>query len=459
MKDVMQNTAKNNNMDEFVGTLQKLARSNNWIEPEWFDRLGVKRGLRNKDGTGVLVGLTQIGEVHGYIMKEGEKIPDYGKLYYRGVNIEDIVQGCAADGRFGFEEVCFLLLFGKLPTRSELETFNEILWSNRRLPDGFMEDMILKAPSHNIMNKLARCTLASYSYDEDPDDMSLQAVLCRSIKLIARFPAFVAYSYQAKCHYFMDKSLYIHLPKKGLSTAECFLHMIRPDSSYTQEEAEILDLALILHAEHGGGNNSTFTTRVVTSTGTDTYSAIAAGIGALKGPKHGGANLKVTEMIEDIKANVPNWHDEAALRDYLVRILKKETFDKAGLIYGMGHAVYTLSDPRAVLLKSKAKELAALKGMEEEFALYDTIERISPGLFSEVKGSEKALCANVDFYSGFVYKMLGIPSDLYTPLFAIARVPSWCAHSMEEQISGGRIIRPAYQTLKQINEYKPLGER
>ncbi|HOB19927.1 MAG TPA: citrate/2-methylcitrate synthase [Candidatus Atribacteria bacterium] len=446
-------------MDEFVSVLQKLAHSNNWIEPEWYDKLGVKRGLRNKDGTGVLVGLTQIGEVHGYIMKEGEKIPDYGKLYYRGVDIEDIVEGCVADGRFGFEEVCFLLLFGKLPTESELDTFNQILWSNRRLPNGFMEDMILKAPSPNIMNKLARCTLASYSYDESPDDMSLQAVLRRSIKLIARFPAFVAYSYQAKRHYYMDESLYIHLPKKGHSTAECFLHMIRPDSSYTREEAEILDLALILHAEHGGGNNSTFTTRVVTSTGTDTYSAIAAGIGALKGPKHGGANLKVTEMIEDIKANVPNWNDEAALRDYLVRILKKEAFDKTGLIYGMGHAVYTLSDPRAVLLKDKARELAALKGMEEEFALYDTIERISPELFAEVKGSDKALCANVDFYSGFVYKMLGIPSDLYTPLFAIARVPSWCAHSMEEQISGGRIIRPAYQTLKQINEYKPLHAR
>lgn len=459
MNNGIKNAARDENMNELVSTLQKLARSNNWIEPGWFEKLGVKRGLRNSDGTGVLVGLTQIGEVHGYVMNDGVKVPDHGRLYYRGINVEDIVKGCMADDRFGYEEVCFLLLFGKLPAEAELEAFNRILWNNRRLPDGFVEDMILKAPSPNIMNKLARCTLASYSYDENPDDMSLQAVLCRSINLISRFPAFVAYSYQAKCHYYLDESLHIHLPKEGLSTAECFLHMFRPDGSYTKEEAEILDLALILHAEHGGGNNSTFTTRVVTSTGTDTYSAIAAGIGALKGPKHGGANLKVTEMIDDIKVNVPNWHNEAALKDYLVRILKKETFDRAGLIYGMGHAIYTLSDPRAVLLKEKARELAALKGMNHEFALYDTIERISPELFAEIKGNGKALCANVDFYSGLVYKMLGIPSDLYTPLFAIARVPSWCAHSMEEQISGGRIIRPAYQTLKQINEYKPLSER
>jgi citrate synthase len=449
----------NNGRDELVARLYQFAADNNRIDPHLFDYYGVKRGLRNNDGTGVLVGLTQIGEVHGYIMDEGRRVPVEGRLRYRGINVEDIVESCQAENRFGFEEVCFLLLFGKLPDRSELETFKNILGESRSLPDGFVEDVILKGPSDNIMNKLARCILACYSYEDNPDDLSINSILCRCIDLIAQVPAFVAYSYMAKRHYRDNKSLYIHNPRGGQSTAECFLHMVRPDSSFTRLEAETLDLALILHAEHGGGNNSTFVTRVVTSTGTDTYSAIAAGVGSLKGPKHGGANAKVMEMIDDIKANVPNWENEQAVRDYLIKILKKEAFDRTGLVYGMGHAVYTLSDPRAVLLKKKAEELSKVNQMENEFALYDTIERITPELFAELKGNGKDLSANVDFYSGFVYKMLGIPADLYTPIFAIARIPSWCAHSLEELISGGRIIRPAYRTLIQIKDYKPLNER
>jgi citrate synthase len=453
------NNGSNNGRDELVKRLYKFAAENNKIDPHLFNYYGVKRGLRNEDGTGVLVGLTQIGEVHGYIMDEGHKVPVEGRLRYRGINVQDIVSSCQAEGRFGFEEVCFLLLFGKLPTRKELETFNNILGESRVLPEGFVEDVILKGPSNNIMNKLARCILACYSYEDNPDDLSIDKVLCRCIDLIAQSPAFVAYSYMAKCHYRDNKSLYIHNPKGEQSTAECLLHMIRPDCQFTRLEAEILDLSLILHAEHGGGNNSTFVTRVATSSGTDTYSAIAAGVGSLKGPKHGGANAKVMEMIDDLKANVPNWENEGAVRDYLVKILKKEAYDRSGLVYGMGHAIYTLSDPRAVLLKKKAEELAKTKDMEAEFALYDTIERITPELFAEMRGNGKDLCANVDFYSGFVYKMLGIPADLYTPLFAVARIPSWCAHSMEELISGGRIIRPAYRTLKQISNYVPLDER
>ena len=452
--------AKTEDIDEFVSKLQRLAKANNWIEPHLFDLHGVKRGLRNNDGTGVLVGLTQIGDVHGYDVKDGIKIPEQGRLHYRGVDVVDIIRGCEADNRFGFEEVCFLLLFGKLPTEDELESFNKILSENRRMPEGFFEDMILKAPSPNIMNKMARCVLASYSYDHNnPDDNSMAAVLSRSIDLIAKFPAYMAYSYQTKKHYYEDESLHIHLPQDGQSTAESILYMIRPDSEFTREEAEILDLSLILHAEHGGGNNSTFATRVVTSTGTDIYSAIAAGIGSLKGPKHGGANLKVAEMIRNIKENVPNYDDEGALADYLVKILNKEAFDGAGLIYGMGHAVYTLSDPRSELLKEKAEKLAEKKGLQREYKLLETIENLSPELFSKVKGNCKELSANVDFYSGFVYEMLGIPADLYTPLFAIARVPGWCAHAMEELISGSRIIRPAYKTINQISEYKPLSER
>jgi citrate synthase len=448
----------NNGKDELVKSLYRFAAENNRLDPYLFDYYGVKRGLRNNDGTGVLVGLTQIGDVHGYNMINGKKVPAEGRLTYRGVNVEDIVENCQAEGRYGFEEVCFLLLFGKLPTKAELDTFTHILNTSRKLPDSFTEDVILKWPSKNIMNKLARCILSCYSYEENPDDMSVDKVLSRCIDLVAQVPVFVAHSYMAKRHYVDNLSLHIHHPKEDQSTAESLLHMIRPDGQFTRTEAEILDLALILHAEHGGGNNSTFVTRVATSSGTDIYSAIAAGVGALKGPKHGGANIKVMEMIEDLKANVPNWENENAVREYLIKLLKKEAFDRSGLVYGMGHAVYTLSDPRAVLLKKEAKKLAELYNMENEFYLYDTIERLTPQLFAELRGG-KELCANVDLYSGFVYKMLNIPMDLYTAIFAVARVPGWCAHALEELISGGRIIRPAYQTLVQIKDYKPLNER
>ncbi|NLC44813.1 MAG: citrate/2-methylcitrate synthase [Clostridiales bacterium] len=447
----------NNGKDQLVDNLYGFAAQNNYIDPHLFDYYDVKRGLRNNDGTGVLVGLTQIGDVHGYTMEDGVKVPAEGRLRYRGIDVEEIVQNCQSEGRFGFEEVCFLLLFGKLPNKEELATFNEILCVSRTLPDNFVEDVIFKGPSNNIMNKLARCILTCYSYEEAPDDMNINQVLSRCIDLIAQVPSFVAYSYMAKRHYMDNKSLRIHIPRDGQSTAECFLHMIRPDKQFTRTEAEILDLSLILHAEHGGGNNSTFVTRVATSTGTDTYSAIAAGVGSLKGPKHGGANAKVMGMVEDLKSNVPHWEREEAVREYLIKILNKDAFDRSGLVYGMGHAVYTLSDPRAVLLKKKAKELSILKDMENEYTLYDTIERVTSELFAERKGSP--LSANVDLYSGFIYKMLDIPEDLYTSIFAIARVPGWCAHAMEEQISGGRIIRPAYRTLIQIKDYKPLNDR
>nr|WP_257611881.1 citrate/2-methylcitrate synthase [Moorella thermoacetica] len=437
----------------------QLAEKNNRINPDLYEKYNVKRGLRNKDGTGVLVGLTEIGEVHGYILDEGERTPDHGRLLYRGIDIWDIVRGFQQEGRFGFEEVCYLLLFGELPDKKRLEEFTHLLAEHRSLPDGFVEDMILKAPSNDIMNKLARSVLAAYSYDPNPDDISIRNVLRQCIELIARFPIMVAYGYQAKAHYYENKSLYIHLPKTELSTAENFLYMIRPDNQYTSLEAELLDLALVLHAEHGGGNNSAFTVHVVSSTGTDTYSVIAAATGSLKGPKHGGANIKVMKMIEDIKNNVKDWHDEEELRNYLIKILRKEAFDRSGLIYGIGHAVYTLSDPRAVLLKQKAAELAREKDMEDEFGLYLAIEKMAPELFVAEKKVDKVVAPNVDFYSGFVYKMLNIPIELYTPIFAISRIAGWCAHRIEELVSGGKIFRPAYKNVLGKKSYIPLEQR
>ncbi|WP_027622218.1 citrate/2-methylcitrate synthase [Acetivibrio clariflavus] len=437
----------------------EIIKRNNHIQNEMFEKYNVKRGLRNADGTGVLVGLTEVGDVHAYIMDEGEKIPVEGKLRYRGIDIYDIVEGFISENRLGFEETCYLLLFGELPNKQQLDEFSQLLGSKRTLPDYFAEDMILKAPSKDIMNKLARAVLASYSYDENPDDTSIENTLRQCIELIARFPTMVAYGYQAKRHYHDRQSLFLHSPKPELSTAENILHLIRPDSTYTRSEVEILDLLLVLHAEHGGGNNSTFATRVVSSSGTDTYSAIAAAIGSLKGPKHGGANIKVMQMMENIKANVKNWSDEGEVSDYLVKILKKEANDGSGLIYGIGHAVYTLSDPRAVLLKRKAEELAKETGNEEEYNLFTTIERLAPEVFAKVKKSDKVVSANVDFYSGFVYKSLGIPVELYTPLFAIARITGWSAHLLEEHINGGRIIRPAYKNVKGKIPYKPLKDR
>ena len=446
-------------ISKIIGEWASLVDENCKIDPDFYSRYNVKRGLRNSDGTGVLVGLTEIGEVHGYIIDEGEKKPDYGRLGYRGIDVEDIVSGFQKEGRFGFEEVCYLLLFGELPNEKSLGTFNSVMGRYRVLPEGFTEDMILKAPSMDIMNKLARSVLASYSYDSNPDDTSVGNMLRQSLELIARFPVMVAYGYQAKSHYYGNKSLYIHNPRPDLSTAENILHLIRSDNQYTSTEAELLDLVLVLHAEHGGGNNSAFATRVVSSSGTDTYSAIAAAVGSLKGPKHGGANLKVMSMIENIKAAVSNWSDEEELSAYLAAILRKEAFDKSGLIYGMGHAVYTLSDPRCILLKEKAQRLARDTGRLDEFNLYESIERLSPRVFVREKGTGKDISANVDFYSGFVYSMLGIPPELYTPLFAVSRIVGWCAHRMEELAGVQRIIRPAYKSIVKGKKYTPLKER
>jgi citrate synthase len=442
-------------LDELTRDAEKMNR----IPLELYHKYSVKRGLRNEDGTGVLVGLTEIGDVHGYIIDEGQIVPVEGRLEYRGINITDITRGFQAEKRFGFEEACYLLLFGILPTRTQLEQFTTLLGENRALPNGFTENMILKAPSRDIVNKLARSVLVCYSYDPNPDELGLKNVLRQSINLIARFPTMVAYGYQAKSHYFDGKSLFIHRPQKNLSTAENLLHLVRPDSKFSQLEAETLDLALVLHAEHGGGNNSSFTTHVVSSTGTDTYSAIAAAVGSLKGPLHGGANLKVMEMMEDIKAQVKNWRNNDEVANYLAKILRKETFDGKGLIYGIGHAVYTLSDPRAVLLQDKAKELAAAKGRSEEYDLYERVARLSPEVFKQVKNSSKVVSPNVDFYSGFVYDMLHIPRDLFTPIFCIARIAGWCAHRIEELISGGRIIRPAYRMVLHNKEYVPMKDR
>ncbi|UCF98703.1 MAG: citrate/2-methylcitrate synthase [Spirochaetaceae bacterium] len=444
---------------DLLEELTRNAEKMNRIPLDLYQKYSVKRGLRNEDGTGVLVGLTEIGDVHGYIIDEGQIVPVDGRLEYRGINILDITRGFQAEKRYGFEEVCYLLLFGTLPNRQQLEQFTTLLGENRALPNGFTENMILKAPSREIVNKLARSVLVCYSYDPNPDELDLKNVLRQSIELIARFPTMAAYGYQAKSHYFDGKSLFIHRPQKNLCTAENLLHLIRADSKFTQLEAEILDLALVLHAEHGGGNNSTFTTHVVTSTGTDTYSAIAAAVGSLKGPLHGGANLKVLDMMEDVKSQVKNWQDDQEIADYLAKILRKETFDGQGLIYGIGHAVYTLSDPRAVLLKSKAKELAVEKGRSEEFNLYERVARLSPEVFSQVKNSSKVVSANVDFYSGLVYEMLDIPKELYTPIFCVARIAGWCAHRIEELISGGRIIRPAYRNVLHNREYLPIEQR
>ena len=427
---------------------------------ELFKQYEVKRGLRNDDGTGVMAGLTSIGSVIGYEMKDAKKIPIEGHLRYRGYDLTDLVRNCRAENRFGFEEVAYLLLFGELPDKQKLSDFSHLIGVLRPLPNGFTEDMILKAPSTNIMNKIGRAVLASYSYDPNPDDISVGNILRQSIALIARLPVMAAYGYQAKSHYHDGNSLYLHTPQKDLSTAENLLYMLRPDNKFTREEAEMLDVMLMVHAEHGGGNNSAFATRVVSSSDTDTYSAISAAIGSLKGPKHGGANAKVMGMMEEIKANVKNWNDDGEITDYLAKILRREAYDGSGLVYGMGHAIYTYSDPRCVLLKEKAEELVSLNPeYEAEFNLYKSIERLTPAIFAEVRKNSKVMCANVDMYSGFVYKMLGIPSEMYTPLFAIARIVGWSAHRLEEVIGCGRIIRPAYKSIIGAKEYTSINDR
>lgn len=441
-----------------LDTFQEVVLENTPIAPTAYNNYKVKRGLRNSDGTGVLAGLTNIGNVHGYIVSEDERVADEGRLSYRGINVADIVSACEKEKRFGYEEVCYLILFGKLPTKKELSDFCELMGALRPVAYDFREDVIMRCPSPNIMNKLARAVLTNYSYDPNPDDISLRNLIRQSMLLVARVPTMVAYSYQAKLHYYDGRSLYIHNPQPELSTAENFLYMIRNDNQFTQKEAEILDLAFILHAEHGGGNNSAFTTRVVSSSGSDTYSAIAAAIGSLKGPRHGGANEKVMGMIEDFKANIENIEDADQVAAYIEKTLNKETYDHSGLVYGMGHAIYTLSDPRAVMLKKKAGELAALTGYEKEFNLYCTIEELTPEIFARLRGP-KPMCANVDLYSGFVYKMLNIPPELYTPMFAIARMAGWCAHRIEEVLYGGRIIRPAYKSVCKNRPYTPIDER
>ncbi len=431
----------------------------NTIDRAEYAKYHCKRGLRNEDGTGVLVGLTEIGEVHGYIVDEGERVPIDGRLYYRGINVYDIVTGFETDGRFGFEETAYLLLFGALPNHKELAEFTDILGGKRELAEGFTENMVLRAPSPDIMNKIARSVLVAYSYDDNPEEPTARNIVRQSVELIARFPTFAAYAFQAKRHYYNGESLYIHPPQPGLSSAENLLQMVRSDRSYTPLEAETLDLALVLHAEHGGGNNSAFTVHVVSSAGTDTYSAIAAAVGSLKGVRHGGANARVISMMEDIKANVADWTSEVEVLEYLQKILRRETGDQSGLIYGMGHAVYTLSDPRAVLLKRKAQELATEKEQLAEFALYEMVARATPAAFRAVKGYHRPIAPNVDFYSGFVYSLLNIPNELYTPIFAMARIVGWCAHRLEEFLSQGRIIRPAYKSVVKRRAYEPLANR
>lgn len=444
--------------DEKLHALAQRIKENGRIDPELYEFHNVKRGLRNANGTGVLVGITKVGAVIGYEKIDGLKVPCEGRLYYRGINLFDIVNGFQSEKRTGFEETVYLLLFGALPNETELEDFRMMLEECRTLPRGYKEDVILKIPAPNIMNKLQRTVLTLYSYDKNPDDISVDNVLRQSIDLIAKLPLMAAYSYASKRHYFDHESLVIHTPKPGVGTAENFLYLIRPDGKYTQKEVELLDLLMVLMAEHGGGNNSSFATHVVSSTGTDTYSAIATAIGSLKGPKHGGANRVVAEMVDDIKKNVSDYNDEEQLRNYLKQILAKKTFDKKGLIYGLGHAVYTLSDPRAIILKDKAKELAEAAGNMKEYRLIADIERIGCELLNAKVKSDNKMAANVDLYAGFVLDTLGIPEELYTPLFAISRIAGWSAHRLE-QILDEKIMRPAYVTLGDETPYIPLHER
>ena len=441
------------------GICQQYAKYDR-VDPSLYERYGVKRGLRNSDGTGVMAGITQIGNVLGYYMQDGEKLPMEGQLIYRGIDVKDLIHGFVSENRFGYEESAYLLLFGSLPTRDQLDEFRRILSHFRSLPINFTEDMILKAPSRDVMNKLARATLALYSYDTDSENRALESEMLKAIQLIARYPVIVAHAFATKRHYFDNDSLYLHRPQEGLSVAENFLYSVRHDNQFTEDEAHLLDLCLVLHMEHGGGNNSAFACRVLSSSGTDIYSAIAAAVGSLKGPRHGGANMKVMEMFSHIEKDVTDWKDDDALSAYLEKLLRGEAGDGSGLIYGMGHAIYTLSDPRAVLLKQFARKVAEKKGMLDEFELFESVERLTPGIFQRVTGDKKVMCANVDMYSGLVYKMMGIPPELYTPLFAIARIVGWCAHRVEEVYNPyGRIIRPAYKAICPKQDFVPLDQR
>lgn len=447
------------NIIKFVDEGTKKYTENDKIDQELFTKLNVKRGLRDKNGVGVLAGLTTVSSILSSKVVDGSSVPCDGKLSYRGYDINDLVKGASSENRFGFEEAAYLLLFSELPKKDELDRFNEVLGYLRKLPTNFVRDVIMKASSGDIMNSLTRSILTLASYDSKATDTSMSNVLLQCLKLIAEMPMLAVYAYHAYNHYERDDSMYIHRPDPKLSTAENILRLLRPDMSYTETEAKVLDIALMLHMEHGGGNNSTFTTHVVTSSGSDTYSVMAAALSSLKGPKHGGANIKVIEMMDDLKTSVGDISDEEQVKDYLKKLLHKEAFDKKGLIYGMGHAVYSLSDPRERVLKSFVEALAAEKGRQDDFALYAMVERLAPEVIAEERRIYKGVCPNVDFYSGFVYSMLNIPHELYTPIFAIARVVGWSAHRMEELVNVDKIIRPAYKSVAESREYAALEER
>jgi len=459
MEDRRMNTNNYSEITPEILELSNLCQETSKINPELYTKYEVKRGLRDINGKGVLAGLTDIAEIRSYTVVDNDMIPCEGKLFYRGIDVEEIVDGFIKEERFGFEEVTYLLLFGSLPTKQELISFSKTLSDYRTLPPSFVRDVIMKAPSNDMMNTLARSVLTLYSYDDSADDISIANVLRQCLQLISLFPLLSVYGYQAYSHYHDGNSLIIHAPLPELSTAENILRILRPNNKFTAFEAKVLDIALVLHMEHGGGNNSTFTTHVVSSSGTDTYSAIAASLGSLKGPKHGGANIKVVKMFEDIKATVKDWEDEVAVEKYLRALLKKEVFDKAGLIYGMGHAVYSLSDPRANIFKGYVERLSKEKNRTDEFKLYSMVERLAPKIIGEERQIYKGVSANVDFYSGFVYSMLDLPSELFTPIFAIARIVGWSAHRIEELVNSGKIIRPAYKNVAKHKAYKPISER
>ncbi len=447
---------------EITPEIEKLAQQaiqNSAIPSSLFSELKVNRGLRDLNGNGVLTGLTEISEIQSSQVVNGEKVPCEGKLFYRGVDVEQIVAGFIAEHRFGFEETIYLLLFGRLPGKDDLAAFQNLLSGYRTLPTNFVRDVVMKAPSADMMNTLARSVLTLYSYDANALDTSVENVLRQCLQLIALFPQLAVYGYQAYSHYACGNSLFIHSPQPQLSTAENILHMLRADCSFTETEARVLDLALVLHAEHGGGNNSTFTMHVVTSSGTDTYSAVAAALSSLKGPRHGGANIKVVRMFEDMEQSISDWTDEEAVADYLRRLLHKEAFDRSGLIYGMGHAVYSLSDPRANVFKGYVEQLSKEKGRTEEYKLYSLVERLAPQVIADERKIYKGVSANIDFYSGFVYSMLDLPQELYTPIFAISRIAGWSAHRIEEIVNAGKIIRPSYKSVAERREYKKLADR
>ncbi len=445
--------------NKMIKALSQKAIDSSQIDPALYGKFAVKRGLRDLDGKGVLVGLTEIGEVQASVVEDGKVIPAPGQLFYRGIDVEELVAGFISEGRYGFEETCYLLLFGHLPTEKEILEFKQLIVEYQDLPEDFTRDMILKAPSKDVMNLLSRSVLALYSFDDRADDTSVDNVLRQCLRLIACFPALAVYGYQAFSHYHGKNSLYLHSPRPDLSIAENILHMLRPHNGYTELEARLLDLALVLHAEHGGGNNSSFITHVATSTGTDTYSVVAAALGSLKGPRHGGANIKVVQMFEDLKEKVVHWDDDDEIKSYLSKLLNKEAFDRAGLIYGIGHAVYSISDPRAVVFKGYVDRLAKVKGFTEEFELYSKVEKLAPEVISQVRKMYKGVSANVDFYSGFAYRMLDMPLELYTPIFAVSRIVGWSAHRIEEIVNAGKIIRPAYKSVVKRRNYISMSER